>query len=148
MNISSQAFGYKQEIPKKYTCDGANISPPLMVSGTPSDTVSFVLVVDDPDAPSGIFTHWLLFGIPGATTSIPEGGYPPGSVQGVNDFGHTRYDGPCPPNGEHRYYFKLYALDTMLEIGSGASRNTIVSAMHGHIIDRSEAIGVYGAEKP
>ena len=143
MNISSQAFGHKEKIPQKYTCDGANGSPPLMFSGTPSGAQSMVLIVDDPDAPSGTFTHWILYNIPSTTTSIPEGGVPQGALQGVNDFGHTRYGGPCPPSGEHRYIFHLYAIDKILEIGVGSSREHLSAAMHGHIIDRAELVGLY-----
>lgn len=143
MNISSQAFGYNQPIPVKYTCEGANASPPLMFSGLPANTKSLALIVDDPDAPSGTFTHWLLYNMTPNTSSISESGVPSESLQGSNSAGHAHYDGPCPPSGTHRYIFHLYALDTMLELGPGASRQALESAMHGHILDRTELTGIY-----
>lgn len=143
MNISSQAFGYKQPIPRKYTCEGANSSPSLMFSGMSGNTASLALIMDDPDAPGGTFTHWLVYNMAPSTTSIPENGVPAGSMQGANSFGHTRYDGPCPPNGTHRYVFHLYALTTMLDVGPGASRQSVEAAMHSHILERAELTGLY-----
>jgi Raf kinase inhibitor-like YbhB/YbcL family protein len=143
MNISSAAFGHKQPIPKKYTCEGENANPPLAFSGQPQGTVSLALIVNDPDAPSGTYTHWLVYNMPASASSIGENSLPPGSLQGVSSAGHMRYDGPCPPSGNHRYVFKLYALNVALEIGAGASRQTVESAMRGHILGRAELIGMY-----
>jgi Raf kinase inhibitor-like YbhB/YbcL family protein len=143
MNINSQAFGYKQFIPQKYTCEGSNVSPPLMFSGMPGNTASLALIMDDPDASSGTYTHWIVYNMTRDTTSIPEGGLPPSGMQGSNSAGRTRYDGPCPPSGIHRYIFHLYALDRPLEIQPGASRQTLEGAMHGNILEKAEHTGLY-----
>jgi Raf kinase inhibitor-like YbhB/YbcL family protein len=143
VNITSQAFGHKQPVPSRYTCDDANTNPPLSFSGHPGNTGSLALIMSDPDAPSGTFTHWVLYNMPASTGGIGEGSVPPGSLQGVNSAGHMRYDGPCPPSGTHRYIFRLYALDMPLQISGGASRQTLESAMKGHILSRAELIGTY-----
>jgi Raf kinase inhibitor-like YbhB/YbcL family protein len=142
-------FGNNETIPKKYTCDGDDLSPPLSWEGRPEGTVSYVLIVDDPDAPAGTFTHWVLYNIPGDLNSLPEG-VPQGKevkygYQGRNDFGAYGYGGPCPPRGKpHRYFFKLYALDTKLDLPPGAKRGDVERAMKGHVIGEAQLIGLYG----
>ncbi|GIW05043.1 MAG: hypothetical protein KatS3mg059_1663 [Thermomicrobiales bacterium] len=127
IQVMSGAFADGQQIPVKYTCDAQDISPPLRWSGVPAEAQELVLVVDDPDAPSGIFTHWLVYGLPPRTTGLPEG-VPPGETvpgggrQGRNDFGRLGYGGPCPPSGSHRYVFTVYALDAPLNLPPGATR--------------------------
>jgi len=112
MKISSPAFSAGGEIPAKYTCNGPNLSPELQISGAPAGGKSLLLVMDDPDAPTGLFTHWLAWNIDPHTTKFAENSVPAGAVQGTNDFGKRGYGGPCPPSGTHRYYFKIFALDT------------------------------------
>jgi Raf kinase inhibitor-like protein, YbhB/YbcL family len=119
MKITSSAFQEGGNIPSKFTCDGSDTSPPLQITGVPSKAKSLVLIADDPDAPSGLFTHWLVWNIPPQTNSIAEGSAPKG-VQGTNDFGKSGYRGPCPPPGTHRYSFKIFALDRELDLRSGA----------------------------
>src|SRR5438876_9788033 len=121
MKISSSAFQEGGNIPSKFTCDGTDANPPLRFEGAPAETKSLVLIVDDPDAPSGLFTHWLIWNISSQTTTIAEGSTPKG-VQGTNDFGKSGYGGPCPPSGTHRYYFKIFALDRELDLPFGAKR--------------------------
>lgn len=142
MEITSNAFEHNQGIPSKYTCDGENISPPLRFSEVPEDTKSLALIVDDPDAPSGDFVHWVVFNMPAGTAGIGENSSPAG-VQGTTDFGGTGWGGPCPPSGSHRYYFKLFALDTELDIDSSATKAELETAMTGHILDRAELVGLY-----
>jgi Raf kinase inhibitor-like YbhB/YbcL family protein len=137
--VASPAFSDEGQIPPQYTKTHDNISPPLAifkaVSGSgPSLLKSFVLIVDDPDAPMGLFTHWVLWNIPADTKSILEGQSPPGAVQGKNSFGDTHYDGPAPPNGKHRYFFHLYGLDTTLSLPAGSDRDALEAAMKGHVI--------------
>lgn len=142
MKLSSPAFENEGVIPAEYTCDGKNISPPLIISDVPENAKSLALIMDDPDAPFGTFVHWLIWNIPPNTTNIPEGGnisYP----QGKNDFRKQGYGGPCPPFGTHRYFFKLYALDTLLDLEEGAKKKDLLKAMSGHIIEETQLIGVY-----
>ena len=147
--LSTPAFENMQSIPAKYTCDGADVSPPLSWSGYPEDTVSFVLIVEDPDAPRGIFTHWLVYDIPADVHELKEGvprveRLPSGGVQGLNDFGRIGYGGPCPPPGErHRYFFRVYALNVTLGLGPGAGRREVLEAMRGHVVGEAELVGVY-----
>jgi Raf kinase inhibitor-like YbhB/YbcL family protein len=147
--ISSTAFSSGATIPVQYTCDGTNISPPLQWSRAPEGTQSLALIVDDPDAPGGTFVHWVLFNIPATTSSLgegasPGGALPAGSVEGENFFGNQNYGGPCPPQGEnHRYYFRLYALDTMLNLAAGAARDDVDQAMSGRILAQAELMGRY-----
>jgi Raf kinase inhibitor-like YbhB/YbcL family protein len=146
MKITSSAFQEGGNIPSKFTCDGSDTSPPLQITGVPSEAKSLVLIADDPDAPSGLFTHWLVWNIPPQTNSIAEGGAPKG-VHGTNDFGKSGYKGPCPPPGTHRYSFKIFALDRELDLSSGAKRRQVDTAMKGHVIGQGELVGRYARRK-
>ncbi|WP_135605266.1 YbhB/YbcL family Raf kinase inhibitor-like protein [Methanococcoides sp. NM1] len=138
--ISTSAFDNNAEIPSRYTCDGDNINPELVPGILPENTESLVLIVDDPDAPGGTFTHWVVWNIePG---SIINEDVVPG-VQGLNDFKGTDYIGPCPPSGTHRYFFRAYALDTMIDLNSGSTRTALEQAMQDHIIAEGELMGTY-----
>lgn len=143
MIITSTAFGNNQNIPSRYTCDGENINPPLTFSEVPTSAQSLVLVVEDPDAPSGIFIHWVLYNISPTTLQIFENQVPPNSLLGMTDFGEQKYGGPCPPSGTHRYFFKLFALDTSLDIPKGSSKDEIEKAIEGHVLESAEIIGLY-----
>lgn len=143
MSISSPAFDNNGDIPAKYSCDADNINPELVFEGVPSDAVSLVLIVDDPDAPGGTWVHWTVWNIDPGTISIAENSAPAGSVQGNTDFGVPGYGGPCPPSGEHRYFFKLFALDTTLDLAASATASDIESAMEGHILASAELVGLY-----
>jgi len=140
---TSPAFQQNGTIPKKYTCGGENINPPLAISSVPNNARSLVLIVDDPDAPSGVWTHWLVWNINVQTKEIKENSLPEGAILGTNDFGQTNYGGPCPPSGTHRYFFKIYALDVMLNLSQGAKRPQLEQAMINHIIDQGELVGKY-----
>ena len=138
--ISSSAFDNGGYIPAKYTCEGENINPPLDISGAPEKTETFALIVEDPDAPRGIFDHWIVWNIqPGKM--IAENTVP--GIQGKNSFGSAQYGGPCPPAGTHRYYFKLYALDTTLDLPEGSAKPVLLEAMKDHILEMNEFIGRY-----
>lgn len=143
--LQSPAFNDGNSIPSKYTCDADNISPPLMWQNEPENTKSFVLIVDDPDAPAGNWDHWIIFNIPITIHELSENlhSLPDGAQYGKNSWGKTSYGGPCPPDGEHRYFFKLYALDTNLNISSNATKSQIISAMDGHIIADAKLMGKY-----
>lgn len=143
MKITSTAFENNQPIPEKYTCDGSDINPPLKFEETPFNAASLVLIVSDPDAPSKVFTHWLIYNMPPSTLQILENQVPPNSMQGITDFGKTGYGGPCPPSGTHRYFFKLYSLDVILNLLEGASKEEVQNAIEDHIIDQAELIGTY-----
>jgi Raf kinase inhibitor-like YbhB/YbcL family protein len=146
MKITSSAFQEGASIPSKFSCDGANTSPPLQIADVPSGAKSLVLIVDDPDAPSGLFTHWVVWNISPQTNGIAEGSGPKG-VQGKNDFGKSGYGGPCPPSGTHRYYFKIFALDRELDLPPGAKRSQLDAAMKGHVVAQGELIGRYSRKK-
>ena len=146
MKITSSAFQEGGNIPSKFTCDGSDTSPPLRITGVPSEAKSLVLIADDPDAPGGLFTHWLIWNIPPQTNSISEGSAPKG-VHGTNDFGKPGYKGPCPPPGTHRYSFKIYALDRELDLRAGAKRSQLDAAMKGHVIAQGELLGRYARKK-
>jgi len=133
LELSSGAFQENGDIPSQYTCEGKNISPPLKWKGAPKGTMSFALIMDDPDAPHKTWVHWVLYNIPPAVTEILEGNVPKGSTHGINDYEKTDYRGPCPPSGKHRYFFKLYALDQKLELEEGATKEETEQAMVGHI---------------
>lgn len=143
MKIQSPAFEQNQPIPAKYTCDGENISPPLVISEVPEGTESLVLICDDPDAPAGTWVHWTLWNIPPHTKEIPENSAPAGASEGTTSFGNTGYGGPCPPSGTHRYFFKLYALDKTLDLPPAASPEQLQEAMEGHILESAELVGLY-----
>jgi Raf kinase inhibitor-like YbhB/YbcL family protein len=149
MQLTSSAFGESENIPKRYTDDGENVSPPLRWSGAPDGTKSFALICDDPDAPRGTWVHWVLYNLPADKNELAESvpareELPNGARQGKNDFGKIGYGGPAPPSGTHRYYFKLYALDTVLNLPAGATKQKLEQAMKGHILTRGELMGNYG----
>lgn len=149
LSIQTSAFKAGGEIPAQYTCSGADTSPALSWSGVPQGTQAFALIVDDPDAPSGTFNHWVIYDIPANTTSLAEGiakseQLPDGSRQGRNGFGRIGYGGPCPPPGKpHRYFFKLYALDAKLGLPAGESKTRVEVAMKGHVLGEAEVMGIY-----
>ena len=143
VKISSPAFQEGGLIPEKFSKYGRNISPELQIEGAPAEAKSLVLVVDDPDAPVGLFTHWLVWNIDPKTTEIGEATAPSGVVQGKNDFGETGYGGPQPPSGTHRYFFKIFALDKTLDLKPGAKRQEVDAAMKGHIIAQGQLMGKY-----
>jgi len=149
LSVSSPAFEPGADVPREHTCDGADRSPRLLWSGAPSGTRSFVLAVTDPDAPEPPLTHWVAWDLPPQSGEL-EAGVPPGPTlpgggrQGINGFGSLGYRGPCPPHGaRHRYLFRVYALDTMLGLESGASRQAVEQAMDGHVLGRGELMGRY-----
>jgi len=142
MTITSSAFQEGGNIPSKFTCDGPDTSPDLQITGVPSEAKSLVLIADDPDAPTGLFTHWLAWNIPPQTNSVAEGSAPKG-VYGTNDFGKAGEKGPCPPRGTHRYSFRIFALDRELDLRSGAKRSQVDAAMKGHVIAQGELVGRY-----
>jgi hypothetical protein len=146
MRIESPAFTQNERIPAKFTCDGLGLLPPLLILKTPEEARSLAIVVDDPDAPSGTFTHWTIWNVPPDTTEIHEG-EPPVGVQGRTDFGEVGWGGPCPPDGEHRYFFKVYALDATLDLPTGAGVEELDAAMSGHIVDKAGLIGVYERQR-
>jgi len=143
MQITSTAFEAGQTIPSKYTCDGENINPPITILDVPEGTKSLVLIFDDPDAPAGTWIHWLVWNIAPSTGIILENSVPQGAIEGTTSFGKTGYGGPCPHSGEHRYFFKIYALDTMLNLDSSIDIAALETAMEGHILDKAELMGVY-----
>jgi len=150
MNLSSTSFPNGGAIDKKFTCDGADVSPQLSWNDPPAGTNTFALLVDDPDAPVGNWNHWTLWNVPSTTGNMAEGvqkqaSLPDGAQQGMNDFRKPGYNGPCPPAGKpHRYYFKLFALDTKLELKPETGKKGLESAMQGHILARAEWMGRYG----
>lgn len=142
--LQSSAFNENGSIPVKYTCDGNNISPPLSWKDSSNNTKSFVLIVDDPDATAGVWDHWIIFNIPDGINELSENAsLPDKALYGKNSFGNLGYGGPCPPNGEHRYLFKLYALDTVLSLPSGSTKQAIEAGMMGHILAMSTLTGRY-----
>jgi Raf kinase inhibitor-like YbhB/YbcL family protein len=143
MKITSPAFPEGGIIPEKFSKNGQNVNPSLRVAGSPLEAKSLVLIVDDPDAPVGLFTHWLVWNIDPKTTEIAEKSVPPGAVQGTNDYPGRGYDGPQPPSGTHRYYFRIIALDKKLDLPSGAKRKELDKAMSGHVIAQGEYMGRY-----
>jgi len=143
MKISSPAFENNMPIPSKYTCEGENINPPLLSEDVPPEAKSLVLIVDDPDAPRGTFIHWVVFNISPQANFIEENSVPLGALLGKNDANSLNYYGPCPPSGEHRYIFHLYALDTQLNLTNGASISEIKDAMRNHILTETELVGRY-----
>ncbi len=142
ITVTSNAFAEGNKIPAKYTCTGQSISPELKWSGAPTSTQAWALIMEDPDAPSGTFTHWVLFNIPANTTELPEGAKNIG-VEGQNSGRRNGYTGPCPPSGTHRYFFHLYALDGNLNWQAGATRQEVDSALAGHILGQGTLMGTY-----
>jgi Raf kinase inhibitor-like YbhB/YbcL family protein len=143
ISITSPAFQAGSDIPAKFTCNGTNISPELQISGVASEAKSLVLIVDDPDAPRGLFTHWIAWNIDPKTTRVAENSAPAGAVQGTNDFGKGNYGGPCPPSGTHRYFFKIFALDTKLDLKPSVRRAELDAAMLGHVLAQGELMARY-----
>ncbi len=149
MKLASPVFEDGGMIPPLYTCDGEDISTPLVFGEVPQEAVSLALIMDDPDAPAGTFVHWIIYNMPADLRGLPEG-VPPepylseGIRQGVNGFGKIGYGGPCPPTGLHRYMFKLYALDIPLEKEAGLSKHELLGAMEGHVVEGAGTMGIYG----
>lgn len=148
MKLKSSAFENGELIPRQYSCDGDDISPALSWENAPEETNSLALIVDDPDAPMGTWVHWVIFNIPPEVTSIKEKvprekELENGAVQGTNDFKKIGYGGPCPPGGTHRYFFKLYALDTTLTLKQGSSKDQLLEAMESHVLAEAELMGKY-----
>lgn len=148
IKVMSSVFEEGGMIPRKYTCDGADVSPPLAWTGVPEAAKSLALISDDPDAPMGTWVHWVLYDLPANIKELPEA-VPPdkelrtGAKQGRNDFRRIGYGGPCPPGGTHRYYFKLYALDTVLNLPSGATKAELLKAMEGRVLAQGQLMGKY-----
>ncbi len=149
LNVTSDAFQDNQPIPVRYTREGENVSPALSWQGEPPETQSFAVIVEDPDAPRGVFTHWICFNIPAQVHQLPQGlpktgTLPQGAVQGTNDFGDIGYDGAQPPPGKpHHYHFEVFALDTSLPLREGASKREVLNAMKGHVLEKAELVGIY-----
>ncbi len=143
MRIISPDFLNNENIPIKFTCDGANISPLLQVSDVPQTSESLVLIMDDPDSPTGTWAHWLVWNIQPQTKEILENSVPTGAQEGTTSFHSTGYGGPCPHSGNHHYRFKIYALNTLLELDSSADQKQVEAAMAGHIVDQAELVGLY-----
>jgi Raf kinase inhibitor-like YbhB/YbcL family protein len=155
LKVTSSAFQQGGSIPAQYTCEGDDISPPLAWAGLPNNTKTIAMIVDDPDAPDPakpqrVYVHWVVYNMPAQTTSLPENasksGMPAGALQGKNDWGKAEYGGPCPPIGRHRYFFKLYALDTTLGL-KAATKADFEKAVKGHIVDSGELMGTYQKAK-
>jgi Raf kinase inhibitor-like protein, YbhB/YbcL family len=148
IKITSSAFKDGDLMPAKYTCDGANISPPLKWENIPAGAKTIAIICDDPDAPRGTFVHWVLFNLPAEVKELAENTpadkiLSSGAVQGTADFGRIGYGGPCPPSGTHRYFFKIYALDTKIDLTPGADKSRLVEAMKGHILAEGQLVGKY-----
>ncbi len=152
IKISSNAFENGGFLPKKYTCDGENISPHLKWSNIPQGTKSFAIINDDPDAPMGTWVHWVIYNIPVSVVELPDN-IPPsqrlsnGAVQGKNSLGKIGYGGPCPPSGTHRYFFKIYALDKILDLPVGATKEELLRAIKGHILAEGQIYGKYSRQR-
>jgi Raf kinase inhibitor-like YbhB/YbcL family protein len=148
IQVASPAFKEGKMIPSKYTCDGEDISPRLILESVPDGTKSIALINDDPDAPMGTWVHWVLYNLPGDTKDLPENitaipTLPNGARNGTNSWGRLGYGGPCPPSGTHRYYFKFYALDIMLDLDSGATKEQVLKALENHILAEGQLMGTY-----
>jgi Raf kinase inhibitor-like YbhB/YbcL family protein len=148
IEVRSSAFGDGDRLPSDFTCEGADMSPPIQWSGVPANAQSLTVIVEDPDALAGNWTHWLVYDLPPSMTQLPSG-IPEGEMlsngglQGRTDFGKPGYGGPCPPSGEHRYFFRIYALDAMLRLQPGISRQELLEAMQGHILAEGVLMGTY-----
>jgi Raf kinase inhibitor-like YbhB/YbcL family protein len=143
LTVSSPVFKNNGTVPSKYTCDGVNVNPPLFIEHVPAGAKSLALIVDDPDAPAGVWVHWVLWNIHPETKEIRENSVPKGAQQGMNDFRKQPYSGPCPPSGTHRYVFKIYALDTILTLSPHTTKTDLEKSMKGHIIEQAQIIGLY-----
>ena len=141
LTVKSSAFESGKPIPRKYSCHGEDINPPLTIEGTPKEAKSLVLTVDDPDAPSGTFDHWVVWNIPASATTIEENSVP--GTEGINGARKQGYMGPCPPSGTHRYFFKVYALETELKLGGSSKKADVEKAMQGHVLAKGELIGFF-----
>ena len=141
LSLKSSAFEAGKLIPKKYTCDGRGINPALTIEGIPIEAKTLVLIMDDPDAPSGMFDHWIVWNIPASTSKIGENAVP--GIEGMNSSRQMGYMGPCPPSGSHRYFFKVYALDTELSLGVGSKKKDVEKAMQSHVLAKGELMGLY-----
>jgi Raf kinase inhibitor-like YbhB/YbcL family protein len=144
LKLISTVFSHNGHIPSKYTCEGENINPPLKVENIPDATKTLALIVEDPDAAKGVFDHWILWNI-SPDEAIAEGSKP--GISGTNSFGKTGYGGPCPPSGEHRYFFRVYALDDVLGLLAGSKKEELLDAMKGHVLASAELMGVYQKHK-
>lgn len=142
MKLTSPIFDHKGVIPARYTCDGADTNPPLAIADVPTEAKSLVLIMDDPDAPAGTWDHWIVWNIPPSVGSIAESEEPEG-VHGAGTSGNRSYHGPCPPDREHQYFFRLYALDTLLDLPEGSFKTEVSRAMEGHVVAEAELIGRY-----
>lgn len=142
LKLTNPAFKDNSSMPDKYGCQGENINPLLNIEEIPEGTESLVLIIDDPDAPMGIWVHWVIWNIP-IVSKIGEDSVPKGAVQGLNDFNKHEYGGPCPPSGTHRYVFQLYALDTVLDLDENSRKKDVEKAMQGHILSQTKLIGLY-----
>ena len=140
LNIKSSAFEHNGLIPRKYTCDGEGVNPPITIENIPEGTQSLALTIDDPDAPMGTWDHWVVWNMP-PKKEIKENEVP--GVEGINDFGKHSYGGPCPPGGTHRYFFKVYALDTKLNLNANSRKKDLEKAMQGHVLAKGELVGRY-----
>lgn len=149
VSLTSPAFAHGSSIPKRYTCEGENISPPLDWANIPEETASLALICYDPDAPSGIFTHWVIFNIPPQEKGLPEAvptepKLDSGAIQGKNSYGHIGYGGPCPPPGKpHHYHFVLYAIDNVLTLAPGVSREDLIDSIEGYVLEEATLTGLY-----
>jgi hypothetical protein len=148
LRVTSPGFGEGEIIPKRYTCEGEDVSPSFKWKGVPEGAKSLALICEDPDAPGGMWVHWVIFNLPAAMEGLASGVSAEeivgrGARYGVNDFGVSGYRGPCPPGGAHRYYFRLYALDTELDLASGATRGQLLQAMEGHVVAEGHIMGIY-----
>lgn len=144
MRITSPAFETEERIPTEFTCDGQDVSPPVNFENVPPEAKSLVLIMDDPDSPSGTFAHWLVWNLPPDVKGIEEDKMADHEVEGTNDFGNIGYGGPCPGSGVHRYFFRLYALDSELDLPATTTRHDLEEAMEDHIIEETELVGLYG----
>jgi len=141
--LTSPAFAEGETIPAKFTADGANVSPPLRIGDPPAGTISFALIMDDPDAPMGTWVHWVAWNIPASSEEIPEATTPAGTVEGRNSWRRAGYGGPSPPSGTHRYFFKLYALDTTLDLPATTEKAGLLHAIEGHVLAKAQLMGRY-----